>query len=159
MFHRIITFATRLPKSVIAFWLRRSRSRSRRCSAGVGYKVMTDDTAQFLPKGSESAQATAYAQDRFGVQKGTRTVTVLVKRDDGKALTAADRAAGRRARRCRAAFDRSAAVQGQRATPSAPVVAAQAGPVAPDGRFQLVGLQWKAQRHRPGRAGALPPDP
>ena len=61
-------------------------------TAGVGYKVMTDDTSEFLPKGSESAQALAYARDAFGVQKGTRTVTMLVKRDDGKALTAADRA-------------------------------------------------------------------
>jgi uncharacterized membrane protein YdfJ with MMPL/SSD domain len=68
MFHRIITFPTRFPKSVIAFWLLLALALSS-VSAGVGYKVMTDDTTEFLPKESESAQAIAYAQDAFGVQK------------------------------------------------------------------------------------------
>ena len=54
--------------------------------------MTTDDTAQFLPKGSESAQATRYAQTAFGQVEGTQTVTVLVKRADGRALAGADRA-------------------------------------------------------------------
>jgi len=141
MFHRITTFTTRFPKSVIAFWLFLALALSS-VSAGVGYKVMTDDTTEFLPKGSESAQAIAYAQDAFGVQKGTRTVTMLVERDDGTALTAADRA-------------QVGALAGQLAKwPSKSeragrVVTAQAGPVAPDGRFQLVALQWKANATDP----------
>src|SRR4051794_10936422 len=89
MIHRITNFATRFPKSVIAFWLVLALALSV-VPAAVGYKVMTDDTTEFLPKDSESAQAIAYARDAFGVQKGTRTVTMLVKRADGKALTAAD---------------------------------------------------------------------
>jgi len=141
MFHRIITFTTRFPKSVIAFWLLLALALSS-VTAGVGYKVMTDDTAQFLPKGSESAQAIAYAQDAFGVQTGTRTVTMLVKRDDGKALTAADRTqVGHLATELS-----SRPSDSERA---GRVIAAQAGPVAPDGQFQLVALQWKANATDP----------
>ena len=60
--------------------------------AGVkSYSVTTDDTAQFLPKGSQSAQALRYGQQAFGLKKGTSTVTVLVQRADGGRLTAGDR--------------------------------------------------------------------
>jgi putative drug exporter of the RND superfamily len=113
-----------------------------------GYKVVTDDTARFLPKDSESAQAMRYGQDAFGEQEGARTVVVLVKRADGRALTAADRSeAGELAAAMpRWRFD-AASVEGQPGDlreRAGRIVAAQAGPVAPDGRFQLVGLQWKA---------------
>ena len=141
MFHRIITFTTRFPKSVIAFWLLLALALSS-VSAGVGYKVMTDDTSEFLPNGSESAQAIAYAQDAFGVQKGTRTVTMLVKRDDGKALTAADRAQV-------GALATELPKWPSKSERAGRVVAAQAGPVAPDGQFQLVALQWKANATDP----------
>jgi RND superfamily putative drug exporter len=136
MFHRITTFATRFPKSVIAVWLLAAIALSS-LAGGVGYKVITDDTAQFLPKASESARALAYAETAFGVQKGTRTVTMLVKRDDGKALTAADRA--------QVGMLAGALPQRPSASERAGrVLAAQAGLVAPDSRFQLVALQWKA---------------
>ncbi|HEX5620006.1 MAG TPA: MMPL family transporter [Solirubrobacteraceae bacterium] len=141
MFHRIITFTTRFPKSVIAFWLLLALALSS-VSAGVGYKVMTDDTSEFLPKGSESAQAIAYAQDAFGVQKGTRTVTMLVKRDDGKALTAADRSQV-------GALATALPQWPSKSERAGHVVAAQAGPVAPDRQFQLVALQWKANATDP----------
>jgi putative drug exporter of the RND superfamily len=141
MFHRITTFTTRFPKSVIAVWLVLALTLSS-AAAGVGYKVMTDDTSEFLPKGSESAQALAYARDAFGVQKGTRTVTMLVKRHDGTALTAADRAqvASLAAELPQWPSDSERAGR---------VVAAQPGPVAPDRQFQLVALQWKANATDP----------
>jgi RND superfamily putative drug exporter len=148
MFNRIITFATRHPKRVIALWVAVAIALSV-VSAAIGYKVMTDDVAQFLPKGSESAQATRYAETAFGRQPGTHTVTALVKRTDGRALTAGDR---ERIRALAAEMPRwqvdttRPGVDGQPGDlreRAGRILAAQAGPVAPGGRFQLVGLQWK----------------
>ena len=141
MFHRITTFTTRFPKSVIAFWLLLALALSS-VSAAAGYKVMTDDTAEFLPKGSESAQAIAYARTAFDVQKGTRTVTMLVKRDDGKALTDPDREHVGALAATMPKWPSDSARAGR-------VVAAQAGPLAPDRQFQLVALQWKANATDP----------
>jgi putative drug exporter of the RND superfamily len=150
MLSKIIHFATSRPKRVIAGWLVAAIG-----LAFVGttfaYKVTTDDTAHFLPKGSESAQAMKYAETAFGQQKDTRTVMALVKRSDGKALTAADRAAIRTLAsgmpRWRPDTSRSAmkGQPGDLRERAGRIVAAQAGPLAPDGRFQLVGLQWKAR--------------
>jgi putative drug exporter of the RND superfamily len=150
MLSTIIRFATTRPKRVIVVWLIVALGLA---SAGslFGYKVTTDDTARFLPKGSESAQATKYAQTAFGQQKDVRTVTALVKRGDGQPLTAADRKAIRvlaaalprwRADTDRAAMKGQPGDLGERA---GRIVAAQAGTLAADGRFELVGLQWKAQ--------------
>src|SRR5215218_5463033 len=91
MFDSIIRFATQRPQRVIALWAVVAIALASLASM-FGYKVVTDDTARFLPKHSESAQATKYAEDQFGQEKGTRTVTVLVKRADGRALTGRDRA-------------------------------------------------------------------
>jgi RND superfamily putative drug exporter len=138
MFHRITTFVTNHPKRVIALWVVVAIALSS-FGASFAYKVTTDDTAHFLPKGSESAQATTYAQTAFGQQQGAHTVTMLVRRSDGHPLTAADRTQIR---------SLAAALPGWRvgdATERAGrVLAAQAGPTAPDGHFQLVGVQWKA---------------
>jgi RND superfamily putative drug exporter len=139
MFKRIISFVTRRPKTVIALWAVVALVVSS-LGGSLAYRATTDDTAQFLPRGSESAQAMRYAETAFGQQKGTRTVTMLVKRADGAALTAGDRAQ-------LAAL--ATAMPGWRAKGDAEragrVLAAQAGPVAPDGRFRLVGLLWKAR--------------
>jgi RND superfamily putative drug exporter len=149
MFRRIITFATRHPKRVIALWAIVAIALAS-MSALFGYKVVTDDTAQFLPKGAESAQASRYAEMHFGQERGARAVTVVVKRADGGALTAADRA---EVRALVTAMPRwpfnaqSPAVDGQPGDlreRAGHIVGAQSGPLAPDGRFQLVGLQWKA---------------
>jgi putative drug exporter of the RND superfamily len=148
MFNPIVSFATHHPKRVIALWLVVALALASAASV-FGYKVVTDDTARFLPKGSESAQATRFGEDQFGQQKGTRTVTALVKRADGGALTGADRA---EVRALAAAMPRwrldatRPAVKGQPGEldeRAGGIVAAQAGPVAPGGRFQLVDLQWK----------------
>jgi putative drug exporter of the RND superfamily len=142
MFNRIISFVTSHPKRVIAMWAIVAIGLAT-VSAAFGYKVTTDDTAQFLPKGSESAQATRYAQTAFGQVKGAQTVTVLVKRADGSALTGADRI---EIRLLAAAMPRLAHDARERA---GRIVTAHAGPLAPDGRFQLVGLQWKANTTDP----------
>ena len=143
MFRRITSFVTRRPKTVIALWAVVALALAL-LGSSLAYKATTDDTAQFLPKGSESAQATKYAQTAFGQQKGAHTVTMLVKRADGRQLTTGDRAQIR---------SLSASMPhwriGDRSERAGHIVAAQAGPTAPDGRFQLVGLQWKAATSDP----------
>jgi RND superfamily putative drug exporter len=143
MFKRIITFVTRHPKRVIALWAVLALALSS-LGGGLAYKATTDDTTQFLPKGSESAQATKYAETAFGQQKGTRTVTMLVKRADGRALTGADRAEIRSLSNGMAHWR-----VGDQQARAGHIVAAQAGPAAPDGHFQLVALQWKANSTDP----------
>jgi putative drug exporter of the RND superfamily len=51
----------------------------------------TQDQADFLPDRYESVQATTLAQQAFGQADGA-TGTIVVKRDDGGPLTAADQA-------------------------------------------------------------------
>ena len=150
MLSTIIRFATRRPKRVIVVWLFVALGLTFAGSL-FGYKVTTDDTARFLPKGSESAQATKYAQTAFGQQKDVRTVTALVKRGDDEPLSAADRHA---VRALAAAMPRWRADTHRPAMKGQPgdlreragrIIASQAGPLANDGRLQLVGLQWQAQ--------------
>ena len=74
MLAQIIRYATSHPKRVIAVWLVLGLGLS--VLGGLkAYSVTTDDTAQFLPKRSESAQGIKYAQRAFGVQKGTSSLT------------------------------------------------------------------------------------
>jgi RND superfamily putative drug exporter len=149
MLSRIIQFSTGRPKRVIALWFVIVLAFAS-IGVGFGYKAVTDDTAQFLPKGSESAQAVDFARSAFGQQKGTQTVTMLVKRTDDASLTAGDQAEIR---------SLAAATPRWRVDTDAPelekqvgdlderagqVVGAQIGPASPDGRLQLVDLQWKA---------------
>jgi uncharacterized membrane protein YdfJ with MMPL/SSD domain len=146
MLQRIITYVTRRPKRVIVLWL----------VAVIGlavigstqsYRVTTDDMAEFLPEGSESALATRYAQEAFGQQKGTHTVTALVERSDGRPLTTADRARVEALSQRLAAWKPDVArlhvegAVGDFGERAGRIVAAGAGPVAPDDRFQLIGLQ------------------
>jgi RND superfamily putative drug exporter len=138
MFRRITTFVTRRPKTVIVLWAVIALALAS-LGGAFAYKATTDDPAQFLPRGSESARATTYAQTAFGQQKGAHTVTMLVERADNRPLTAADRAAVRAL-----ASDLPRWRVGDTSTRAGRIVAAQAGPTAPGGRFQLVGLQWKA---------------
>jgi RND superfamily putative drug exporter len=150
MLSTIIRFATTRPKRVIVVWLIVALGLTFAASL-FGYKVTTDDTARFLPKGSESAQATKYAQTAFGQPKDVRTVTALVKRSDGRPLSAADRdgirALAAAMPRWRADTNRPAmkGQPGDLRQRAGRIIAAEAGPLAAGGRFQLVGLQWKAQ--------------
>jgi RND superfamily putative drug exporter len=143
MFRRITTFVTHRPKTVIALWAVIALALAS-LGGSLAYKATTDDTAQFLPKGSESAQAMRYAETAFGQQKGAHTVTMLVKRADGARLTAADRTQIRALAGAMPHWQAS-----DRSERAGRIVAAQAGPAAPDGRFQLVGLQWKAATSDP----------
>src|SRR5215217_4205495 len=144
MFNRIISVSTRHPKRIIALWALVAVALGS-LSALFGYKVVTDDTAGFLPESAESARAANYGREHFGQQKGSRTVIMLVKREDGAVLTAVDRArAGALATALpRTPFDTARpAVKGQPGDlrqRAGEIVAGQAGPVAPDGRFALVG--------------------
>jgi putative drug exporter of the RND superfamily len=149
MLSRIIQFSTSRPKRVIALWFVIALALAS-IGAGFGYKVVTDDTAQFLPEGSESAQAVDFARTAFGEQKGTQTVTMLVKRTDDASLTAGDQAEIRSlaaaTRRWR--VDTDAPELGKQVGDlderAGQVVGVQMGPASPDGRLQLVGLEWKA---------------
>jgi len=154
MLQRVITYATHRPKRVIAAWLVAVVALAM-IGGAQSYRVTTDDIAEFLPDGSESALATRYAQQAFGQQKGAHTVTAVVERSDGRALTRADRAAvGALSERLATATPDVARLDvkgaaGDLDERAGRIVAAEAGPVAPDGRFQLVGLQWKADATDP----------
>jgi putative drug exporter of the RND superfamily len=154
MLSRIIQFSTTRPKRVIALWAVVMLMLGS-VGAGFGYKVVTDDTAQFLPKGSQSAQAVEFARDAFGQQKGTQTVSMLVRRTDGAALTAGDRAEIRSLAAAtpgwRVDTDSSALKSqlGDLDERAGRIVDAQIGPASPDGRIQLVALQWKANTTDP----------
>src|SRR5688572_12358434 len=154
MLSRIIQSSVRRPKRVIALWAVVALALAS-IGASHGYKVVTDDTAQFLPKGSESAQAIDLARDAFGQQRGTRTVSMLVKRTDGTALTAGDRTVIRSlaalTHRWRVDTDSPAlkSQPGDLDERAGRVVDAQIGPASPDGRLQLVALQWKANATDP----------
>jgi RND superfamily putative drug exporter len=137
MFKSLISFSTRRPKRVITLWLVIGLALAS-LAGSFGYRVITDDPARFLPKASESAQALQYARTHFGQQPRTRTVTVLVKRADGAALTAHNRT---EVRALAAAMPRWQSDVGER---GGRILAVQAGPPARDGRLQLVGLQWQA---------------
>lgn len=146
--------STRRPWLTILVWLAVALPLAA-VGALASYSVTTDDTARFLPKGSESAQAVAFARDAFGVEEGTATVTLLARRADGAALTAGDRAAvgelAAAAPRWRADTDAldvedEAFGLDRRA---GRVVAAAPGPLADRGRFQLVALQWRANATDP----------
>jgi putative drug exporter of the RND superfamily len=154
MLSDIIQFSTSRPKRIIALWAVVMLLLGS-IGAGFGYKVVTDDAAQFLPKGSESAQAIDFARDAFGQQEGTRTVSMLVKRTDDAALTASDRAEIRTLAsatpRWRVDTDRPALKSqiGDLDERAGRVVDAQIGPASPDGRLQLIALQWKGNTTDP----------
>jgi putative drug exporter of the RND superfamily len=145
MFSPIIQLVTTKPKRVIALWVVVTLALSS-VGTAFGYKAITDDTAQFLPKGSESARATSYARTAFGEQAGTHTVSMLVKRLDGAALDREDRT---EVRALAATLPRWHHPSSFRRDRAGRIVDAQLGPVAPDGGFQLVGLRWKANATDP----------
>ena len=151
MLAQIIRYATSHPKRVIAVWVVLGLGLS--VLGGLkAYSVTTDDTAQFLPKRSESAQGIHYAEEAFGLQKGTSTLTVLIRRSDGAPLSAADRdrvgalAAGMK--RWRPDLDPLRSEEAiDVAKRAGAVVGVAEGPMA--GRAQLVAVQWKANTTDP----------
>ncbi|MGX6448487.1 MMPL family transporter, partial [Patulibacter sp. S7RM1-6] len=154
MLDRIIRSSTARPKRTIAVWLVVGLA-----LAALGglkaYSVTTDDTARFLPQASESAKALRYGQEAFGVQEGSSTVTVLLARADGRALTAADRgripglatAMARWRPDLEPLRDETEGVD--TAGRAGRVLGAEAGPTADGGRFALVGVRWRANTTDP----------
>ncbi|WP_244809684.1 MMPL family transporter [Streptomyces sp. So13.3] len=82
-------FSTRNPWKVIAVWAVLGIVLTALSSTLI-YRVTQNQTGDFLPKTYDSAAALKIAEDQFGVKSDANTVTVLVARPDGKALTAAD---------------------------------------------------------------------
>ncbi|MFF7452996.1 MMPL family transporter [Kitasatospora sp. NPDC008115] len=89
MIRALTGFSTRNAWKVIALW----------AVLGVGLgvlgpmllgRVTQSQTGDFLPRSYDSAAALRIAEERFGVKPDATTVTVLVARTDGKALTDAD---------------------------------------------------------------------
>jgi RND superfamily putative drug exporter len=153
MLQRIIRYVTRHPKRVIAVW----------AVAAIGlavvgtsqaYRVTTDDLSEFLPDGSQSALATRYAQEAFGQEKGTHTVTALVERADSGRLTAADRSAVMELSERLAAWrpdtrGLDGGAVGDLDARAGRIVGTRVGTVSRDERFGLIGLQWKANTTDP----------
>lgn len=153
MIARAIRISTTRPKRVIAAWFAVAALLGL-VGGLLSHSVTTDDTARFLPKGSDSAQALQIARESFGAQEGTATVTLLAERSDGRALTAADRkqvdGIARDAARWRPDVDCLKTDDELDVTDRAGrIVAAQTGPVADGGRLQLVALQWQANATDP----------
>ncbi|MGA4844067.1 MMPL family transporter [Streptomyces sp. G45] len=117
------------------------------------HSVTEPDVGSFLPKSYDSAAALRVAEDEFGAKPDANAVTVLVARDDGRRITAADR------RR----IDRIAADLGQRRLKSPnpddlppllftdhsqkPVVKPLSN--APDGTFRLLSASLKGNQNDP----------
>ena len=89
MFERLGRFVVRRRWWVIAAWVV--------AAVAIGAfapslsDATTQDQADFLPDRYESVQATQIAQQAFG-ETGGATATIVVKREDGGPLTAADQA-------------------------------------------------------------------
>jgi RND superfamily putative drug exporter len=140
MLDRAIHLATTRPKRVIAVWFVVAALLGL-LGGLASYSVTTDDTARFLPSGSDSAQALAIARASFGAQEGTATVTGLVDRADRDRLVAfAERW---RPDRDRLNTDDELDVAGR----AGRIVAATPGPDAGDAA--LVALQWQANATDP----------
>ncbi|MDV9192715.1 MMPL family transporter, partial [Streptomyces sp. SR27] len=89
MIRALTGFSTRNPWKVITFWVL--------LGMGLGvvgqalmYRVTESQLGDFLPDMYDSAVALKVAEDKFGIKPDANTVTMLVKRADGKPLGAAD---------------------------------------------------------------------
>jgi putative drug exporter of the RND superfamily len=153
MLNRITSGSTRRPWFVIGVWIVLLIG-----GALVGqmklYDVTTSDTGRFLPSTYESARASHFGERHFGLVKGATGVTALVHRTDGRTLTPADR-------------DQVAALTSRMAgwrpdwkgieppfglnddERSVRAVKPTVGPVAGQGRYELVGLQFKGNAADP----------
>lgn len=143
MLQRLIHYATHHPKRVIAVWLVVGTALS--ALGGLkAYSVTTDDTAQFLPKRSESAQGIAFAKRAFGVQEGTSTLTVLVKGGDRERVEALAAGMARWRPDLKPLKNDETIDVADRA---GRVLGAAVGPEA--GRGRIVAVQWQANTTDP----------
>ncbi|MEU5090510.1 MMPL family transporter [Streptomyces sp. NPDC021356] len=89
MIRALTGFSTRNPWKVIALWV----------LLGIGltmvgqalmFRATESQLGDFLPAKYDSAAALKVAEDKFGIKPDANSVTMLVKRTDGKPLDAAD---------------------------------------------------------------------
>ncbi|MFF2080858.1 MMPL family transporter [Kitasatospora sp. NPDC058162] len=89
MIRALTGYSTRNPWKVIALWVVLGISLAL-LSPMLLARVTQSQTGDFLPKSYDSAAALRIAEENFGMKPDATTVTVLVARTDGQALTAAD---------------------------------------------------------------------
>ncbi|MGP8298941.1 MMPL family transporter [Streptomyces inhibens] len=89
MIRALTGYSTRHPWKVIALWVVLGVVLSALAPTLIA-RVTQHQTGDFLPRSYDSAAALRIAEEQFGVNPDATTVTVLVARSDGKALSAAD---------------------------------------------------------------------
>ncbi|MER8187767.1 MMPL family transporter [Kitasatospora sp. NPDC094015] len=89
MIRALTRCSTRHPWKVIALWVVLGVALAGLAPMLIA-RVTQHQTGDFLPSGYDSAAALRIAEDRFGVDPDATSVTVLVARSDGRALTDAD---------------------------------------------------------------------
>ncbi|MEV2273241.1 MMPL family transporter [Nonomuraea africana] len=89
MIRALTGYSTRHPWKVIALWAVLGVALSA-LTPTLFDRVTQNQAGDFLPRSYDSAAALHIAKERFGVNPDATTVTVLVARSDGKALSAAD---------------------------------------------------------------------
>ncbi|MBT2449755.1 MMPL family transporter [Streptomyces sp. ISL-43] len=89
MIRALTRYSTRHPWKVITLWVLLGVALSALAPVLIS-RVTQHQTGDFLPRSYDSAAALRIAQEQFGVNPDAVTVTVLVARTDGKALSAAD---------------------------------------------------------------------
>lgn len=89
MIRALTGYSTRRPWRVIALWVVLGVALSA-LTPMLFDRVTANQAGDFLPRSYDSAAALRIAKERFGANPDATTVTVLVARADGKALSAAD---------------------------------------------------------------------
>ncbi|MGW7245451.1 MMPL family transporter [Streptomyces decoyicus] len=89
MIRALTGYSTRHPWKVIALWAVLGVVLSALAPTLIA-RVTQHQTGDFLPRSYDSAAALHIAEEQFGVNPDATTVTVLVARSDGRALSAAD---------------------------------------------------------------------
>lgn len=91
MIRALTGYSTRRPWRVIAVWVLLGAALIALTPTMLA-RVTQHQSADFLPNSYDSAAAQRIAEEKFGANPDTTTVTVLVARADGKALGTADQA-------------------------------------------------------------------
>ncbi|WP_329180368.1 MMPL family transporter [Streptomyces decoyicus] len=89
MIRALTGYSTRHPWKVIALWAVLGVVLSALAPTLIA-RVTQHQTGDFLPRSYDSAAALHIAEEQFGVSPDATTVTVLVARSDGRALSTAD---------------------------------------------------------------------
>ncbi|MGW1108479.1 MMPL family transporter [Streptomyces sp. NPDC002540] len=89
MIRTLTAFGTRHAWKVIIVWTLLGLTLTM-VSQGLVHRVTDSRFADFLPRQYDSVSAQAIAKDKFGIRADSDTLTVLVARTDGGALTARD---------------------------------------------------------------------